>query len=202
MQTMQQRTAPAVDSGFEPIPTRIKEVPPLIIEKQDVYVKQQVTGHLRQLSTQLALVHRAAAEAYLSQCMYGEALPHAEAAATFDLDNAEYQNQLGFIRYILGDDAGAIACFEKVLAEQPAQPDALFNLGMVRFGCDDVQAAEQCFSSCLAVNPNDAETWNNRGVCLHRLGRSDDARACFQRALQIDPSNQDAKINLSSTPAR
>ena len=202
MQTMQHKTGAAVESGFDPIPTRIREVPPLIIEKQDGSMKQQVTGHLRQLATQLAHVHRAAAEAYLSQAMYGEALPHAEAAATFDLDNAEYQNQLGFIRYILGDDAGAIACFEKVLAEHPAQPDALFNLGMVRFGCNDVQAAEQCFSGCLAAIPNDAETWNNRGVCLHRMGRIEDARICFQRALQIDPTNQDAKINLAAAPSR
>ncbi|NJM93144.1 MAG: glutathione S-transferase family protein [Rhodospirillaceae bacterium] len=58
---------------------------------------------------------------------------------------ASMDKQIDPGRYILGDDAGAIACFEKVLAEHPAQPDALFNLGMVRFGCNDVQAAEQCF---------------------------------------------------------
>ena len=68
---------------------------------------------------------RKGAEAYLSQGMYEEARPHAEAAATFAPQNAEYHNQLGFIRYVLGDDAGAIESFEQVLSMQADQPDAL-----------------------------------------------------------------------------
>lgn len=198
MQVKQPVSESAGQSGFEPIPTRIREIPPLIVEQEQNAIRDQVTEQLANLGQRLATVHRAGAEAYLSQGMYEEARPHAEAAATFAPQNAEYHNQLGFIRYVLGDDAGAIESFEQVLSMQADQPDALFNLGMIRFGSQDFAQAEQCFRRSLQLNANDAETWNNLGVSLHGLGRAADARTCFQQCLQIDPANEDAKINLES----
>lgn len=196
MQTPQTTVKPQTQPGFNPIPTRITELPPLIIDRSEAAVTSQVTESLRDLSTNLAEIHRTAAEAYLSQGMRPEAIPHLEAAVTFAPTVIEYQNQLGFVCYLLGDDKGAIESFQTVLATDQKHPDALFNLGMVMFGKDQLAEAEECFRRSLEVNANDPQVWNNRGVCLQRLARIAEARACFERALQIDPNDSDAKFNL------
>jgi Flp pilus assembly protein TadD len=194
-----QRPGPAAtDSGFRAIPTRIRSVPPLIVEQQGEQVREALVERLRAVEQGLAKTHRAAAEAYLSQGMYGAALTHLEAAATFSPDQLEYHNQLGFVRYVEGDDIGALTSFERVLESQPDHADALFNMGMVLFGQGDATRAEECFRRSLQGNANDAETWNNRGVCLHGLGQAEQARACFQRALQLEPGNEDARANLAA----
>src|SRR5262245_53280084 len=64
----------------------------------------QVLKMLQDLETWTANVHRVAAETYLTQGMYAEAIVHLEAACRFDAGNAEYHNELGTLRYMTGDD--------------------------------------------------------------------------------------------------
>jgi Tfp pilus assembly protein PilF len=189
--------------AFQPIPTRIRDVrdanvPPLVVEPADQQRKAAVEQSLAELSSKLAEIHRTAAEAYLSQASYEKALPHLIAAVTLSPGEIEYQHQLGFVRYVTGDDHGAIESFNAVLANDATNGDAWFNLGMVLFGQNQFGEAEACFTRSIEQNNTDAQTWNNRGVCLWRLGRQADARASFQRALQIDPSDADARFNLSN----
>lgn len=202
METIQTKTtSPKIEgtqTGFEPIPTRIQDLAPLVVDKQpeiDPQIKSSVLSGLTDLATNLAEVHRIAAEAYLSQIEYDQAIPHLEAAATFG-GTVESWNQLGFVNYLAGNDEQAIGAFEYVLSLEPQQPEALFNLGMVRFGREDFEVAEQCFRAALEIQPSDAQGWNNRGVCLFQLGRSDEAVACFHNALKVDPQDQDALFNL------
>jgi Flp pilus assembly protein TadD len=147
---------------------------------------------------ELAEIHRTAAEAYLSQGIYDLALPHLEASATFSPGEAEYQMQLGFVRYVTGDDVGAINSFNTVLASDGNSAEAWFNLGMVLFGQGQYVEAEDCFRRTCEIQGNDAQTWNNRGVCLWKLNRITDARTCFQKALQIDPNDIDAQYNVAN----
>lgn len=196
MHTIQTPRVQPVEVGFTPIPTRIKDLPPLVVDTTESATKKQVVTHLDDLGKRLAQIHRTSAEGYLSQGLYAEALPHLEAAATFAKEVAEYHNQLGFVRYVCGNDQGAITSFQRALQLQPTNSDGWFNLGMVQYGQGRFAEAEDSFRTSLEHQPNHAETWNNRGVALHRLGRLQDARVCFQRALQIDPNNADAKANL------
>ncbi len=184
-------------SGFGTIPTRIQDLAPLVVEG-DSTVKIQVVDTLIDLAGQLANVHRVAAEAYISQGCYEEAVPHLLSAVTFAADNIEYHNQHGFVQFLTGDDAGAIASFERVLQDEPRQVDALFNLGMVLFGQQDLARAEACFRQVVEVTPGDAEAWNNRGACIYQAGNRADASICFRRALEIDPQNEDATANLAA----
>lgn len=196
--------APAIPqrSGFQTIPTRIRDirdqVPPLVVEPIAEQNKALVRQSLGELSAKLAEIHRTAAEAYLSQSLYEQSLPHLQAAATFAPADIEYQMQLGFVRYLTGDDAGAIQSFNTVLAVDGNSAEAWFNLGMVLFGQAQFAEAEDCFRRSTEIQPRDAQTWNNRGVCLWKTQRIADAKACFQRALQIDPNDQDAAYNLGS----
>ena len=196
----QPSTVPGTTSeGFSNIPTRIKDLAPLVMEEASAEIRAQVLDSLQELSTQVAVIHRNAAEAYLSQNLYEEALPHLQAAVTFAPEVLEYRNQLGFVQFIAGQDEAATESFRTVLSRNPKQVDALFNLGMVLFGAKDYLQAEDCFRRSLESNPDDAETWNNRGACLFQAGRTADAEVCFRRALELDPNNEDAKVNLAST---
>lgn len=190
-------------SGFQSIPTRIRDVrdgqvPPLVVEPIQTQTKEAVCQSLSELGLRLAEIHRTAAEAYLSQSLYEKALPHLEAAATFSPNESEYQMQLGFVRYVIGDDVGAINSFNAVLAKDAQSGEGWFNLGMVLFGQSQFREAEDCFRHTCELEPNDAQTWNNRGVCLWQMQRADDAIACFKRALQIDPNDADAQYNLGN----
>ena len=173
-------------------------MPPLVVEPIDDAKKEAVTQALGELGQKLAEIHRTAAEAFLSQCMYEKALPHLEAAATFASTESEYHHQLGFVRYITGDDVGAINAFNTVLAADSGNAEAWFNLGMVLFGQSQFAEAEDCFHRSIDSGNSDAQTWNNRGVCLWKLNNIAQAKTCFQRALQIDPNDGDAKFNLAS----
>lgn len=190
-------------TGFAGIPTRIRDirdaqVPPLVVDKIDDQNKEAVCQSLGELNAKLAEIHRTAAEAYMSQGLYEQSLPHLEACVTFGNGETDYQMQLGFVRYITGDDVGAINTFNMVLASDTNNSDAWFNLGMVLFGQDQHAEAEDCFRRAAEIHPNDAQTWNNRGVCLWQMKRAGEAKACFGEALRIDPSDTDAQFNLSS----
>lgn len=197
MQAQQQTTTPTL--GFDPIPGRIRAVPPLITSEggaADTAAKTR--AQLEELGRSLARTHHAAAEAWLAVAGYAEARAHLSAAITFAPDEIAYHNQLGHVAYLAGDDGAAAQSFEHVLSVQPDHVDALCNLGMVLFGHRDPLGAEECFRRASLVEGGDAEIWNNRGVCLHQLGRMEEARACFERALAIEPANEDARVNLGT----
>lgn len=194
-------TGIASGAAFQPIPSRIRDVrgvPPLVVAPIEDAIREQVSQNLDDLGIKLAGVHRTAAEAWLSQGAYERALPHLEAAASLAVRELEYHNQLGFVRYIIGDDMGAIEAFNTVLTNDGTNAEAWFNLGMVLFGQEKFAEAEDCFRRSLEIESHDAQTWNNRGVCLFQMGRGSDAQACFERALQVDPNDQDAIHNLDS----
>ncbi len=197
-------TQPTTPQGgaFTSIPTRIRDVrsaqgvPPLVVEPSDNAA--EVNTALMELSSRMAEIHRTTAEAYMSQGNFEGAVPHLEAAVLMQPTDPECQHQLGFVRYLTGDDVGAVNAFNAVLAKDPTNGEAWFNLGMVMFGQEQHAEADICFQKAIETDPTDAQTWNNRGVCCFKLGRVEDAKACFTRALQIDPTDEDAQFNLTN----
>jgi len=190
-------------AGFQPIPTRIRDMrepagQSLVVESEQSEEQALICENLAELGTKLAAIHRTAAEAYLSQDLYDQALPHLEAAATFSPDEVDYCMQLGFVQYLTGDDASAIKSFNKIISDDENNGEAWFNLGMVVFGQEQYTEAEYCFRRATEIDAEDAQTWNNRGVCLWKLERGEEARACFNNALKLDPSDEDAKYNLEN----
>ncbi|MDA7494573.1 tetratricopeptide repeat protein [bacterium] len=189
--------------GFQPIPTRIRDMreaggQPLVVDSETSKENALICENLNELGLKLAEIHRTAAEAYMSQDLYEQALPHLEAASTFSPSEVDFRMQLGFVQYITGDDAGAIKSFNQIISEDENNDEAWFNLGMVVFGQEQYTEAEYCFRRASELEADDAQTWNNRGVCLWKLERSDEARTCFANALKLDPSDEDAKYNLET----
>ena len=184
------------ESGTSAIPTRIKTASPLILSETAATPNQAVLRRLAELSQHVASVHRATAEAYLSQGMYAESMIHLEAASRFDPGNTEFHNQLGIVRFLTGDDQGALAAFSMALEGNSEGADAHFNRGMVLYGLARREEAERAFGRAALLNDRDAETWNNLGVVRFELGRHAEARTCFEKALQVQPNHLDAVSNL------
>jgi Flp pilus assembly protein TadD len=188
-------------SGFEDVPTRIRDVratrvPPLVVEPLSARDDGAIRQMLGELGARFADLHHTAAEAWLSHGCYEQALPHLEAAATFSPGDAGYHTQLGVVRYATGDDAGAINAFNAALVLDRGNADAWFDMGMVLFGQSQFAEAEDCFRRSSESQPVDSQTWNNRGVCLWQMQRLADAKVCFEQALKIDPNDRDAAFNL------
>jgi Flp pilus assembly protein TadD len=189
--------------GFRSIPTRITDlrqhqVPPLVIEPAASQQQVAVREALGELDSRVAEIHRTVAEAHLAQGQYERALPHLEAAVTFSPAEQELQMQLGFVRYVTGNDSGAIDAFNAALVADGNSCEAWFNLGMVLFGQSQYTEAEDCFRRSSEIEPEDAQTWNNRGVCLWKMHRIADAKVCFLKALELDPNQGDAAFNLGN----
>lgn len=208
-ETMTKNQGPTLPSavpqrpGMRSIPTRIRDlreplVPPLVIEPAAGQEQVAVREALGELDGKVAEVHRSVAEAYLVQGQYERALPHLEAAVAFGAAEPELQMQLGFVRYVTGNDASAIDAFNAVLIADGNSCEAWFNLGMVLFGQSQYTEAEDCFRRSSEIQPEDAQTWNNRGVCLWKMHRVADAKVCFLKALELDPNQADAAFNLGN----
>ena len=193
------KTPKSKEPGFDAIPTRIKTTSPLILNETAVAPSEEVLARLGDLNQQVATIHRVSAEAYLSQGMFAEAILHLDSACRFGSKNPEHYNQLGIVRFLTGDDHGALAAFSAALEHDEQHPDANFNKGMVLAGMARREEAERAFTRSVLADDRNAETWNNLGVMRFELGRVDEARSCFKKALEIDPANADAISNLQLT---
>ena len=184
---------PTLGQGFGAVPTRVPSDP----VDTTIQTNPQVLEGLGRIEAELASLHRVCCEAWLSQCDYENALRHMDVAAALEPDNLEFRNQVGYLRYITGDDR-ALEDFEFILRQDATNGEAWYNVGMVQFGCSRFLEAERAFANAAEQIPTDSEIWNNLGVARFQLGRVAEARQCFERALQIDPMNADARANIES----
>ena len=192
-------TTTGTETGeFQPIPKRIQDLPELIIEPGTEEIREQMTESLMDLGARLLVIHMTAAEAFLSLGMYAESVPHVEAAVAMDPQNLDNIIQLGYVRYLAGDDEAALEALESVIHVDPENSDALYNVGMITFGQEELARSESCFRACTQLDRDNPEVWNNLGVVLFRQGNGPEARDCFEKTLSIDPENEDAQFNLAN----
>ena len=178
---------------FENVPTRINSAGSTTGTRFIEGMDEQIHA----LQGQLTSIHQVCSEACTSQGDHAGALMHISCCVAIQPDNMIFRNQRGFLRYVNGDD-GAIEDFQEVIARQPQNADAYFNLAMIYFGQDRVAEAERNFALAVRFDPSDAENWNNLGVARFKLGRSNEARECFQKSVELDPSYAEARENLQS----
>lgn len=94
--------------------------------------------------------------------------------------------------------------YNRILAAQPRQPDALHRLGVVHYACQRPADGVRCIAQAVAAQPGQAEFHEHLGVGLRRLGHDDRAAAAYRRALALNPSQVGAwfnHANLLSGPA-
>jgi predicted TPR repeat methyltransferase len=98
-------------------------------------------------------------------------------------------------RHMNGQLAEAEILYRKILAEIPAQFDAVHNLGvlLIQRGRND-EALDFLRRACT-INPQSASACLNVGNALRNLGRSEEALQSYDRALAINPNYAEAHNN-------
>lgn len=87
--------------------------------------------------------------------------------------------------------------YEKVLASDPENADALYLLATVRLGHKDFEDAVSLLKRLTASHPEYADAWSNLGSALTGLGQHEEAMDAFHRALDLNPSLSDTHYHLA-----
>jgi len=77
--------------------------------------------------------------------------------------------------------------YQRVLDEDPGQPDALYLLGMIALQRGDNARAARLIAQALERNRTAPEYHANLALALQNLGRNDEACACCTSALALQP---------------
>lgn len=95
--------------------------------------------------------------------------------------------------------AEARLLYERVLAADPLQPDALNLLGMIDYAAGNKDLAVSRIEQAIAINPRVPGFHTNLGLILHASGDNRAATRAFRQALQIKPDHLAALYNLGTT---
>jgi tetratricopeptide (TPR) repeat protein len=92
--------------------------------------------------------------------------------------------------------------FLEVVAANPDDPDAYYNLGTLSLRRNDFPAAQTYLERALKLRPNYAEAWNNLGMMAAQKGNAEDAIQDFQQSLLLRPRYAIALLNLGNVYRR
>ncbi|MFZ2267709.1 MAG: tetratricopeptide repeat protein [Azonexus sp.] len=98
---------------------------------------------------------------------------------------------------ILGDDAYAVACWQRLLGFRPAElePRNSLALALERLGRN--AEAEAVYRQGLAVLPDEAILHSNLGLLLEKLGRLAEAESLQRQAFALSPAMAEINCNLA-----
>lgn len=92
--------------------------------------------------------------------------------------------------------AEAEILYQRVLAAEPDNAEALRALGAIEFRTGRYEAAEDKARRLLSLRPGDPAIHFGLGIVLQRRGRLDEAREAYTSALAINPSHVRALLAL------
>jgi tetratricopeptide (TPR) repeat protein len=92
----------------------------------------------------------------------------------------------------------AAASFKQVIADQPDDAEAHYNLGTLYLRRNALVEARQYIDKALALRPDYPEAWNNLGMIEAQEGHAEQAVRNFERSLQQRPNYTVALLNLGN----
>ncbi|WP_420477195.1 tetratricopeptide repeat protein [Noviherbaspirillum sp. ST9] len=98
-----------------------------------------------------------------------------------------------------GDLNGAQPLYEKLLAVQPANVDALYLAGLLEYQRGDYVLAQRRLEAALRQNPSASAIHTALGNVFRESKDWAKAHACYQRAIDLDPAGADTHYNLGVT---
>lgn len=112
-------------------------------------------------------------------------------------DSAEAHMLMAFTRMKAGDKKAATEEVDRVIALNPALPEAYTLRGRLAFLVSNLDASEAAFRKALELDPTafDAHLW--LGTLLRQEGKLEEARSNLERALQMQPFESRANYQLA-----
>ncbi|HKR26192.1 MAG TPA: tetratricopeptide repeat protein, partial [Acidobacteriaceae bacterium] len=92
--------------------------------------------------------------------------------------------------------------FREVVATQPEDADAWYNLGTLSLRRNDPEEAKKYLETTVKLRPDYPEAWNNLGMLAAQQGAMADAVADFERAIELRPKYAVAMLNLGNVYRR
>lgn len=102
-------------------------------------------------------------------------------------ESAAVWNELGHARAEQGDEAGALAAWERAVALDPGYSRAWNNLGGTHLARGRLAEAEAHLRRAVAAGPRNALAWANLGNLLARSERAGEAVVAYERATALSP---------------
>jgi len=150
-----------------------------------------------------AAVSRSAEDVYaeaqqlVQQERLSEAHAMLEELAHYNTGNALFHNDLGVLRYRLGDVEGARRAYERAVELQPANNNFRKNLADLYFAeLGMVDDAIHIYLDLFKQQPRDVEILSALGLISSSVGRPEEAKSFYRRVLEIEPWNPEARETL------
>ena len=141
--------------------------------------------------TNLGAMLRNSGNLSAAQVALQEALSHAPSDRTV-LSN------LSALHVLLGheDPSTARAAFDRALAYDSTNADALYNLGVLEATHQNFERAIFFYQTCVRVQPRHTLAWNNLGVVYQQVENIPCALECYEAAVGSKPNFWLALNNL------
>ncbi len=86
-----------------------------------------------------------------------------------------------------GSKEEAIAEYKKIIAKDPQNKDAFYNIGYIYFDQAQYKEARDQFNIVCRVDPAYAKAYYMRGACTEKMGDKKGAAIDYKRTLNFDP---------------
>ena len=122
-----------------------------------------------------------------------------EEAVGLDPEHEDALAGLGEALLKFGDRAGAVACFDRILALGFREDhDLMLQVGRALFREGVLDQARRFFEVAITVHPDSAEAAACVGYAAHRLSDGGGALHWLRRALELDAAHAEARIYLAN----
>ena len=151
------------------------------------------------------LAHAGLGHTFLAMKRYEEALASLNRSLSLAPDSASAAGRhvlAGRAAQALNRARVAAEHFERAMATNPRNAQALDYLAMLRFGQRRYQETLGLYRRLLELQPDSAQTHSNLGATLYHLGRAEEAIRSFDRALVLDPELAMARKGLEEARRR
>ncbi|HEY0710895.1 MAG TPA: DUF4388 domain-containing protein [Polyangia bacterium] len=141
--------------------------------------------------------HLLAATSLERQDQLIKANEHLASALAIDGNNLEANRRLGTVLTQLGDTAGAVRCWRRIVTRTDGEDiEALTGLGISLSSDGRHAEAVQVLHEVVRRRPGSAEPLCDLGMALNAADQIDEAVGAFNQALAIDPQSPQAYCGL------
>ncbi|HEX9279508.1 MAG TPA: tetratricopeptide repeat protein [Gemmatimonadales bacterium] len=122
-----------------------------------------------------------------------------EEAVALDADHEDALAGLGEVLLKFGDRAGAVACFDRILALGFRDDhDLMLQIGRALFREGVLDQARRFFEVAITAHPDSADAAASVGYASHRLCDEGSSLYWLRRALELEPQHAEARIYLAN----